>query len=80
MLLDEFERNIALAGTGWMNDGRLAILLHHLNRSLISSLIMLKQPQCHTLTPCRNQGVSSIWIMEDTAYFCSCANSCPILS
>ena len=29
---------------------------------------------------CRNQGVSSIWIMEDTSYFSPCTNSRLILS
>lgn len=52
MLLDDFERNIAPAGTGRMNDSSLAILLHHLNRSLISALIMLKTAAMpHTHTP-----------------------------
>jgi len=72
---------LTLTGAGRINDSGLAILFLSVLLPLgrFSHYAQDSRNAAYTHS-CRNQGVSSIWIMEDTAYFCSCVNSCPILS
>jgi len=51
MLLDELERNIALACSSRMHNGRFAALLHHLHCCTVGFLIMFKQLQQHASHP-----------------------------
>ena len=43
VVLDQLERNVALSGAGGMNNGSLAILLHHPDCRMICFLVVLKQ-------------------------------------
>ena len=79
MLLNQFERNIALTGAGRVNDSCHTASIALLPPGRFSHYAQDSRNATYTHS-CRNQGVSSIWIMEDTAYFCSCVNSCTILS
>lgn len=79
MLLNQFERNIALTGVGRVNDSCHTASIALLPPGRFSHYAQDSRNATHS-PPCRNQKVSSIWIMEDTAYFCSCVNSRPILS
>ena len=66
VVLDQLERNVALSGAGGMNNGSLAILVHHPDCRMICFLVVLKQAQCHLVHPFPHKGVSSTVIMEDT--------------
>ena len=65
VVLDQLERNVALSGAGGMNNGSLAILLHHPDCRMICFFIVLKQAQCHLVHPFPHKGVSSTWKMEE---------------
>ena len=51
VVLDQLERNIAFSGASGMNNGGLAILLHHPNCRMICFLVVLEQTQCHLVHP-----------------------------
>ena len=51
VILDQFECNIAFSGASGMNNGGLAILLHHPDRRMICFLVVLEQTQCHLVHP-----------------------------
>ena len=64
VVLDQLERNVALSGTGGMNNGSFAILVHHPDCRAICFFVVLKQTQCHPIHPFPHKGVSPIVIME----------------
>lgn len=72
---------LTLTGAGRINDSGLAILLLLVLSPLgrFSHYAQDCRNAAYTHS-CRNQGVSSIWIMEDTSYFSPCTNSRLILS
>ena len=51
VILDQFECNIAFSGASGMNNGGLAILLHHPDCRMICFLVVFKQTQCHHVHP-----------------------------
>lgn len=72
---------LTLTGAGRINDSGLAILLLSALSPLGRSSHYAQDSRNATCAhSCRNQGVSSIWIMEDTSYFSPCTNSRLILS
>ena len=66
VVLDQLERNVAFSGAGRMNNGSLAILVHHPDCRMICFLVVLKQTQCHLVHPFPHKGVSFIVKMEDS--------------
>ena len=65
VVLDQLERNVALSGAGGMNNGSLAVLLHHPDCRMICFFVVLKQAQCHPVHPFPHKGVSFTVKMEE---------------
>ena len=51
VVLDQLERNVALSSASRVDNGGLAILLHHPDCRMICFLVVLEQTQCHLVHP-----------------------------
>jgi len=51
VVLDQLERNVTLSGAGRVDNGSLAVLLHHPDCRMICFFVVLKQAQCHLVHP-----------------------------